>query len=260
MAKLLPEYQPKITFSKIEILSKSIDYIEDLREKLRDLLEKKDASTLSQFSSNFFRFPVWKFVDNTIFSIPGTHKEVDGRLKALVLRNSSLVALLKKFNIEVPSVHDDCSQLDNNRNENSKNKANTDGTQIDLVVSVQKKKKKSKEKLMKTSPKIRKGSSKINENKLVKDTPKTVSNGLPELGEIQKFGSVELIPVSKPFSYEDRLHNQPIKNSVEITPLITSPGDNVTLHQKTEEVCTPNESITKDSMNVQGTLKFSFLV
>lgn len=47
LAKLLPEYQPKINFSKIEILQKSIIYIEDLRTKLKELLSTENSSILS---------------------------------------------------------------------------------------------------------------------------------------------------------------------------------------------------------------------
>lgn len=52
LSKLLPEYQPKLTFSKIEILQKSINYIENLREKIKDLLSTKSESILSKFSFN----------------------------------------------------------------------------------------------------------------------------------------------------------------------------------------------------------------
>lgn len=48
LSQLLPEYQPKANFSKIEILQKSIVYIEDLRAKLKDVLAKKNASILSK--------------------------------------------------------------------------------------------------------------------------------------------------------------------------------------------------------------------
>lgn len=47
LAELLPEYRPKVNFSKIEILHKSIVYIEDLRKKLRDALSTQNASILS---------------------------------------------------------------------------------------------------------------------------------------------------------------------------------------------------------------------
>lgn len=34
LAKLLPEYDPKITFTKIEVLQKTIAYVEELKEKI----------------------------------------------------------------------------------------------------------------------------------------------------------------------------------------------------------------------------------
>lgn len=51
LAKFLPEYQPKVTFSKIEILQKTIAYVEDLRLKIRELLTGQCPSILSTCNS-----------------------------------------------------------------------------------------------------------------------------------------------------------------------------------------------------------------
>lgn len=48
LARLLPEYQPKVTFSKIEILQKTIVYVEDLRLKIRELLAGEYTSILGK--------------------------------------------------------------------------------------------------------------------------------------------------------------------------------------------------------------------
>lgn len=49
---------------------------------------------------------------------------------------------------------------------------------------------------------------------------------LPELSEIKKFGSVEVIPVTNATKFEVKMHQQLIKNTVEITPLLPDPGFN----------------------------------
>lgn len=37
LAKMLPDYEPKVTFSKIDILQKTIAYIEELKLKFQDV-------------------------------------------------------------------------------------------------------------------------------------------------------------------------------------------------------------------------------
>lgn len=49
LAQLLPEYRPKVNFSKIEILHKTIVYIEDLRKNVKELLSTQNPSILSKF-------------------------------------------------------------------------------------------------------------------------------------------------------------------------------------------------------------------
>lgn len=50
---------------------------------------------------------------------------------------------------------------------------------------------------------------------------------LPELKEVQSFGSVDLIPVSNSSVPELKVHEKPVKNYVEITPLPSSQNDKV---------------------------------
>lgn len=47
LAKLLPDYEPKVTFSKIEILQKTIDYIEKLRLNYHGVSISSDADNSS---------------------------------------------------------------------------------------------------------------------------------------------------------------------------------------------------------------------
>lgn len=53
LAQLLPEYRPKLNLSKIEILQKSIDYVQALRGKLKDLLATQNGSMLSMSNYSF---------------------------------------------------------------------------------------------------------------------------------------------------------------------------------------------------------------
>lgn len=49
---------------------------------------------------------------------------------------------------------------------------------------------------------------------------------LPELSEIKKFGSVEVIPVTNATKFEIKMHQQLIKNTIEITALLPDPSFN----------------------------------
>ncbi|XP_055529595.1 mucin-5AC-like [Wyeomyia smithii] len=78
LSKLLPEYEPATQLSKIEILQRTIEYVEKLQDKIKAFLEERDAL-------------LKKHVD-----------ELEERLQALIARNEDLAALLKKANINVP--------------------------------------------------------------------------------------------------------------------------------------------------------------
>ncbi|XP_058461008.1 mucin-5AC-like [Malaya genurostris] len=78
LSKLLPDYEPATQLSKIEILQRTIEYVEKLQNKIKAFLEERDV---------FLK----KHVD-----------ELEERLQALIARNEDLAALLKKANITVP--------------------------------------------------------------------------------------------------------------------------------------------------------------
>ncbi|XP_065087173.1 mucin-4-like [Ochlerotatus camptorhynchus] len=78
LSKLLPEYEPATQLSKIEVLQRTIEYVEKLQDKIKAFLEERD--TLLK-----------KHVD-----------ELEERLQVLIARNEDLAALLKKSNINVP--------------------------------------------------------------------------------------------------------------------------------------------------------------
>lgn len=58
-------------------------------------------------------------------------------------------------------------------------------------------------------------------------------NAVPELKEVQSFGSVDLIPVSSATKQDPKVHEKPVKNFVEITPLIS--GQNESISKKAEK-------------------------
>lgn len=53
------------------------------------------------------------------------------------------------------------------------------------------------------------------------------STTLSELKEVQSFGSVDLIPVSNTAKQDPKVHEKPVKNFVEITPLISAQNDDI---------------------------------
>lgn len=264
----MPEYEPNLNFSKIEILLKTIIYIENLREKLRDLLQKQDASILSKKTIFYFLGDTFKInlIKNKIFkSLLETQEELEESLKALVSRNNCLVQLLEKCNVKAPpfigpkllsyivTIHDDIRQCDEEVNKISKS--------INKSISKPKNKNCNNNNNVSVSP---------NKNlKLVKDVAKRKSsllngqkksdsdNKLPNISlaipEIQKIGSVEIIPVSKSSNSEIKPHDQPIKNSVQITPLLAIADNDAT--QK--ETCDNTHS--NEGKNNEGLL-YCFII
>lgn len=67
---------------------------------------------------------------------------------------------------------------------------------------------------------------KLSENTDAKLQPKSQLNILPELKEVQSFGSVDLIPVTNQSKPELKVHEKPVNNFVEITPLVNKPNEN----------------------------------
>lgn len=82
-------------------------------------------------------------------------------------------------------------------------------------------------------------------------------NTLPELKEVQSFGSVDLIPVSNATKHDPKVHEKPVKNFVEITPLISSRNENIS--KKTENDI-PDQLQPKVSTYVEGKITSLFIV
>ncbi|CAD7089002.1 unnamed protein product [Hermetia illucens] len=78
LAKLLPQYDPTVTWSKNEIIQKSIAYIKELHEKHEKMLETHDPKALSDY------------------------KELLDTLRFFKSRNSQLADLLTKAKISIP--------------------------------------------------------------------------------------------------------------------------------------------------------------
>lgn len=90
-----------------------------------------------------------------------------------------------------------------------------------------------------------------------KSSPKTQLNLLPELKEVKSFGSVDLIPVSSDLSRSElKVHEKPVKNFVEITPLVNNQNEKIPTHAETavDDSSKQKESTT----SVQGLTVFIF--
>lgn len=79
--------------------------------------------------------------------------------------------------------------------------------------------------------------------------PKSQLDTLPELNEVQSFGSVDLIPVTSSSKPDPKVHEKPVKNFVEITPLPSNQPNESAL-SKPETSCELAQP--KESSNVQG--------
>lgn len=70
---------------------------------------------------------------------------------------------------------------------------------------------------------------------------------LPELSEIKTFGSVEVIPVTNATKFEIKMHQQLIKNTVEITPVLPDPSFNTPPEKITYSPSKESNDLTKCS-------------
>lgn len=78
---MLPCYDPSLSLSKITILEKAASYIEELQQKVKDLLSPESVEKVQQQEI----------------------KKLWDRIKKLLLRNEQLTILLKDAGIAVPS-------------------------------------------------------------------------------------------------------------------------------------------------------------
>lgn len=164
--------------------------------------------------------------------------ELEESLKALVEQNTNLVELLEKANIKVPhfaepkllsfiiTVHDSKTK-DNNQNENAENKM-----EIKTIVAVeaapQPKSDNRNVVIQKQPPNGHQ--TKSTDSSCVADgktVPKLQLNALPKKQDVQSFGSVDLIPVTSSSIPELKVHEKPVKNFVEITPLMGGQNEKV---------------------------------
>lgn len=201
-------------------------------------------------------------------------------MKALVKQNNNLVELLEKANIKVPhfvgpkllsfivTVHD--SKI-NDGNENLNNKdATVSATSIernnDNVKNEKCNKNEQQNQIQFSSGEVLNGekdTNVLNESNL----PSNALNILTEeLGEIKKFGSVDVIPVTNSSKFElKQPHKQPVKNSVEITRLVSNTekiiaseivascnSSNETNYHQSNKKCSNIVAIKLDERNSDG--------
>lgn len=85
----------------------------------------------------------------------------------------------------------------------------------------------------------------------LKSNTKSQLTLLPELKEVKSFGSVDLIPVTSDLSRPElKVHEKPVKNFVEITPLVNTQNENIPTHSgaAVDDSSKQKESTT----NIQG--------
>lgn len=152
--------------------------------------------------------------------------------------------------------------------ENEKNQSNSVVTTIQLT-SQKNGERKTKEEIQKTPQVIENldsGSNECNTHKKpiakvesqqqpqCQSQPMPLSNSLPELKEVQSFGSVDLIPVTISSKLDLKVHEKPVNNFVEITPLL---GEKIE-KSPTKPNISGDSVQPKVSTNVQG-IQYQFL-
>lgn len=201
-------------------------------------------------------FPYVCFRCITRFGIVETQEELEESVKILSSQNNKLAELLEKANIKVPhfvgpkllsfiiSAHDqDAAKTpDNDENEKCKSETFENATPTKPKMSSNKTESNKTEEVTENlstneqtscnKPQAKLSAIQQGEQQKPQEAkqPKSQSNHqlntLPELKEVQSFGSVDLIPVPSNTSRPDyKLHENPVKNFVEITPLVNNQKD-----------------------------------
>lgn len=204
-----------------------------------------------------------------------TQEELEQSLKSLVSQNNNLVELLKKSNIKVPhfvgpkflsyivSVHDaepseSCDEKEKSQKNENKLATSDEFNQKQSYQSPQTKSNVKSNEVIQSPIQINKesyGNKIVNqpENYDPKSLPKSQLNILPEIKEVQSFGSVDLIPVTTDSTRSElKVHEKPVKNFVEITPLLNNHNDKVPTQP--EKTC--DLPPLKESSNIQGLILF----
>lgn len=163
-----------------------------------------------------------------------TQVELEDSLKVLVKRNNELIVLLEKANIKAPyfvepknlsfivTVHEaDATSNEANAepsiNANILNKSVECDSQLIGKNGVDNIESPPSTNNADASDKF----SPESQASTGKNQPRSIHT-LPDEGESKKFGSVEVIAVTNTTQLDSKPHQQPVKNSVEITPLITN--------------------------------------
>lgn len=204
---------------------------------------------------------------NEYFYVAETQEELEESVKSLVAQNNNLVELLEKAKIKVPqfvgpkflsfivTVHDAKSNDENEQNHN--NSVVTTNQQT----SQKNGEHETKDEIKKTTQIIEHLDNVSNEcnsqnkpnalgqsQQQCQSQPKPLSNSLPDLKEVQSFGSVDLIPVTSASKLDLKVHEKPVNNFVEITPLPEAQIEK----SPTKSDTSSNLLQSKLSSNVQG--------
>lgn len=194
------------------------------------------------------------------FSILETQEELENSVKALVTQNNKLVELLEKANVSVPhfdvpksisfivTVHDDKT---NDKTDQIQNKCTV---QQNAAFEKGSDNKSNEVTLNQSNGKQETNATKSTNGIDAETQPKAQMNILPELKEVQSFGSVDLIPVTNTSPPELKLHGKPVNNFVEITPLISKQNEKVpTQSEKACELSQLNQHTNTVPATVQIT-------
>lgn len=100
LAKLLPDYEAKVTLSKIDILQKTIAYIEELKVKFQDVSIDAHLHSSRNYFINCTMYINAVWMNPSLF--PGSRNELEECLRALKIHNDRLVNLLQKSHIAIP--------------------------------------------------------------------------------------------------------------------------------------------------------------
>lgn len=207
-----------------------------------------------------------------------TQEELENSVKALVTQNNKLVELLEKANVRVPhfdapklisfivTVHDDETHDKNDKNDKNnkiENKCIVQQTAACQAVSAKRSDDKPNEVVLKQSNRKPESiSTKLTNGTHAEAQPKVQIKILPELKEVtevQSFGSLDLIPVTNSSRPELKVHEKPVNNFVEITPLLSKHDEKVPTHSdKTCELSPQNQQ--SNTVQISGEIQIIAIV
>lgn len=220
---------------------------------------------------------VYLFV--SVFVNAETQVELEESVKALVTQNDSLLDLLEKSNIKVPQfvapklfsfivAVNDAKQNDG-KIANDETKVDSTAKRDTYQISPNKSENQSKpsEEVIDKLPVKNQTCDKTIEHPVNdKSNGQNASqiqqlNTLSELKEVQSFGSVDLIPVTNSSKSELKVHEKPVKNFVEITPVLSNQNETIpSKPDKSIEIAQPTVATCVQGMICSDSLVIVLIV